>query len=94
MKRVLCFGIMVLFFLSGVVWAKNVDDYMEEGLKYKENRQYDKALESYEKAIEIDPNLSNAFSRIGNVYAAQHNNEKAIEFYNKAIFLSQVQNLV
>ena len=54
---------------------------------------YDKALEYYNKALEIDlsvhgdrhPNVATCYNNIGGVYDSQGNYDKALEYYNKAL---------
>ena len=47
----------------------------------------DKALEDYQKSIELKPDFILPVSRTGNIYAKQGDFEKAIEFYKKAVGL-------
>ena len=48
---------------------------------------FDQAIESYKKAIGLDPKLAKVHSNLGNVYAEQKNFDQAIESYNEAIRL-------
>ncbi|VVM23157.1 hypothetical protein BSPWISOXPB_5416 [uncultured Gammaproteobacteria bacterium] len=47
--------------------------------------EFDKALEAYEKAIEIKPDKDEAYYGIGVAYASSNKFKEAIEAYEKAI---------
>jgi tetratricopeptide (TPR) repeat protein len=48
------------------------------------SKEYSKAIEYLDKAVEIDPNLVTAYFLIGNAYAAQQKFDTAIEQYERA----------
>jgi tetratricopeptide (TPR) repeat protein len=52
---------------------------------YSDQGDNDKAIESYQKAIDINPSDATAFVNMGNAYSAKGDNDKAIEYYQKAI---------
>ena len=54
---------------------------------FNEKREFDKAINFYLKAIEIDPKNKDALNNLGTVYYAKKNYEKAIKFFNKAIVI-------
>ena len=47
--------------------------------------QYERAIEDYNKAIELNPNFANAYKCHGDAYYLLEQYERAIEDYNKAI---------
>jgi tetratricopeptide (TPR) repeat protein len=51
------------------------------------DKQYEKAIECFDKAIETDPNFSPAFFNKGYVLICQRSYEEALEWVNKAINL-------
>lgn len=59
--------------------------YLSRGLFYSNHDEKAKALEDYEKAININPKYSYAYNNMGVVYRDMKQYEKAIEFYKKAI---------
>ena len=61
--------------------------YCSLGLAYSTQGNYDKAIECYQKAIDLDPKYSDAYNNLGSVYYTQGNYDKAIEYYQKAIDL-------
>ena len=58
------------------------------GLTYQDTGKYDKAIEQYDKSIELNPNLANAYFNRGNAKDSLGHHEKAINDYNEAIRLN------
>lgn len=58
------------------------------GLIEKKQGRYAQAEDFYRRAIERDPNLSEAYSNLGNVYLAQKQIQSAIASYQRAIELN------
>lgn len=50
-------------------------------------KEYEKAIEHYEKAIELAPNLTYSYHGLGNAYSYKKEYDKAIECYNKAVLI-------
>lgn len=61
--------------------------YTEQGEAYYAKRNYSKAVETLNKAIEINPDYPNAWAWLGAVYNDFGNTDKAIECNDKAIAL-------
>jgi len=61
------------------------NEWFEKGKNYHLNKEYDKAIEAYTKAIAIDPNYAGAYIGLGNAYNNKGQYDRAIEDYNKAI---------
>ncbi|WP_017295660.1 serine/threonine-protein kinase [Geminocystis herdmanii] len=61
--------------------------YFNRAKKYKELKQYDKAIIDYTKAIELDPNYISAYYNRGDAYEELNQYEKAIIDYTKAFEL-------
>jgi tetratricopeptide (TPR) repeat protein len=60
--------------------------YINMGLTYDEKKKdYGKALECYEKAIEIEPDSSDAHFNAGIVYAKMKEFDRAIAYFEMAI---------
>lgn len=64
-------------------------DYIRSGNRYYDKKDYQKALESYNRAIELDQNNAIAYYNRGIVYGKQREYEKAIEDYSRAIDLDE-----
>jgi len=45
----------------------------------------DAALQSYRKALRVDPNYAEAYNNIGLVFESQNNYEQAVQYYNRAL---------
>lgn len=58
--------------------------YYYRAAAFEKNGNLEKAIEDYQKSIEMKPDFILPFSRLGIVYAKQGNFEKAIENYRKA----------
>ena len=57
------------------------------GLAYRDEGDYDRAIESFTKAIELNPNYAVAYNNRGDVYRENGNFDRAIADYTKAIEL-------
>ena len=62
-------------------------DYIREGNAYSNNKEYEKALEAYAKALELDPEYVYAYNGRGNAYKALGEYEKAVSDYDRALEL-------
>jgi tetratricopeptide (TPR) repeat protein len=62
-------------------------EYLLEGNQDFYKSKFDKAIEAYEKAIEIKPNYE-AYYNIGVAYTSSNKFKEAIKAYEKAINLS------
>ena len=62
--------------------------YYNRGNAYREIKQHEKAIEDYNKAIELNPKYAMAYNNRGNAYREIKQHERAIEEYNKAIELN------
>ena len=72
-------------------WASHPDDtevLFTLGLIEKKEGHYLLAEEYYKKAIQQDPQFSEAFSNLGNVYLAQKRTQMAIDSYQQATTLN------
>jgi tetratricopeptide (TPR) repeat protein len=73
-------------------WALSQSDDPEVlftlGLIEKRQGHYPQAEEFYRRAIDRDPNMSDAFSNLGNVYLAQKQVQLAIASYQRAVELN------
>ena len=62
-------------------------DYIREGNACFNNKEYEKALEAYAKALELDPEYVYAYNGRGNAYKALGEYEKAVSDYDRALEL-------
>ena len=81
--------ISLLLFI-GLAWGQSdvdpedADAYYNLGIAYDEQGNYTKAIESYEKAIELKPDYADAYINLGNAYNDQGNPELQISNYKEA----------
>jgi len=59
--------------------------YKNIGNSYYQKGEYEKALEYYQKAININPKHTSAHYNIGIIYQNRNEDDKALEYYQKAI---------
>ena len=62
--------------------------YTNRGIAYGNKQQYDRAIEDFNKAIELDPRDDIAYYNRGRAYENKQQYDRAIEDYNKAIELN------
>jgi tetratricopeptide (TPR) repeat protein len=67
---------------------QQAEEYLEQGNAYAFQDDYAKAIELYNKAIELKPDFEFAYNNLGNAYSKRGDYAKAIELYSKAIELN------
>jgi len=65
--------------------TKEVDDWLRKGDSFERKEEYDKAIECYDKALEIDPANANAWGAKGWALYELGKSDEAIKCYDKAI---------
>ena len=58
------------------------------GVYYEDQGVFDKAIEEYHKALELDPNYGEVHNQLGYTYLRMRNFLKAIEHFEKYVFLN------
>jgi len=74
------------------ICLKRYEAYNDIGVTYSDNKEYNKAIEAYQVAIEIDPNNDIAYYNIGNAYYAKGEFYKASKVYEKAVNINPQYN--
>src|SRR5659263_70521 len=69
------------------------EKWVEKGLVYYKQGEYDKTIEAFNKAIAIDPNNGHAWFGKGQVFAKLGEYHKAIEAFNRAIAINSNDGL-
>ena len=68
-----------------IVGAVTATEWNNNGVSFIKTSKYEKAIECFDKAIELDPNSAIAYNNRGNAYYYLKQYEGAIKDYNKAI---------
>lgn len=77
--RYLLIGLVLLFNVANLIAQPNVEDFVKEGIQYHDSGQYGKAIETYKKALEIDPQSLLVHYEIALSYFSNEDYEEAIE---------------
>ena len=75
-------GIIASFWITKSKREKKIKEYknqITQGNKYVEDLDYEKAEESYLKAIKVDPKRKDPYLKLADVYVAQEKYDKAIK---------------
>lgn len=82
-----------------ICYEKSIDivpkenTYIRLAVAYKEKKCLYKSLESFQKALKLNPNSTYAYISIGNLYSDNGYYEESIEYYNKTIELIKKQHI-
>ena len=87
MKIIQGIFIFFIFFLltTSVVCAKTTLEWIDEGIQLSNEGKYEEAIEAYDKAIEINPQDTNAWYNKGNDLCNLGKYEEALNAYDKVI---------
>ncbi|MDE5577770.1 MAG: tetratricopeptide repeat protein [Oscillospiraceae bacterium] len=69
-------------------------DYFRRGIACAKNKQFQKAIDCFNKSIEINGDFAPTYNSRGNSYADLKQYDKAVEDYNKAIELNPNDSMV
>ncbi|MEM3445177.1 MAG: tetratricopeptide repeat protein [Thermoplasmata archaeon] len=70
---------------SSLPSATTLENYMKQGLKFFERKEYEKALQYFEEVLLKKPGYDRAISLRARCYAAMGKNEIALEIYRRAL---------
>jgi tetratricopeptide (TPR) repeat protein len=65
--------------------APDVLNHFNVGVSLYKQREYSKAIQAYQKVIELDPSYVEAYNNLGIAYQMIGENDKAFEVYERAI---------
>jgi superkiller protein 3 len=65
------------------LWASDI--YVSQGVNYISKEEYEKAIESFEEAIRLNPKDGQSYNNLGFVYMQKKEYDKAIKFYKQAL---------
>lgn len=70
-----------------------INDILELGKFYFLNEKYDEAIQTFQRCIDLDPQLAQAYYNLGLVYETKNEHSLAKEMYRKAVELDPKFNL-
>ena len=86
-------GFLVVFlmfgFLSCASKEKQAEEHFMQGFEYQNQGELDQALQEYEKATELNPAMTKAYTNAGAIYLQKEDYDRAIEQFQKVIQRSQ-----
>ena len=90
MLFVLIFLIFILFFVAFLIIKRNMDNkhydqYMLSGKNYMEQEEYEKAIDIYIKALEVDDSDINIYSALVRAYLALNQSEEAFNIVEESV---------
>jgi tetratricopeptide (TPR) repeat protein len=69
------------------VYAQNAEEWKLKGNDFLKVKEYDKALECYQKSLEVDPDYARSIHNIGIICNEKQDYKKALEYFDKALKL-------
>lgn len=69
-------------------WSQSAKKYFAAGETFEKNQNYKEALESYSKALELDPKFEKAYVARAAIYEKQNKKAEAIQDFQKALAFS------
>ena len=88
-RRALTAIFIVAFMISAsVACAEDAETYYNRGVDYYNQKQYESAIQDYNKTIELNPNYTLAYNNRGVAYLSLRNFNQAIADATKAIQLN------
>lgn len=90
MKRTfeLTLTFVFLYLMIVSVLAQNPQDFFKSGNDFYQNGQYEEAVESYKKVVNLELESSELFFNLGNAYYKKGDIANSILYYEKALLLS------
>ncbi len=82
-------GLLLMCSFSGCVSKeKQAEKHFKKGFQHQDQGNLDKALEEYQKALELNPNYAQVYTNLGTVYLGKKDYDQAIESFKKVIELN------
>ncbi|MDF4203800.1 tetratricopeptide repeat protein [Maribacter sp. SA7] len=71
---------LFLFSFLSLFSQNNLEDYVKEGIEHHDNGDYDNAIASYSKALDVDPKSTLAHYEMSLSYFSKGNYEEAVKY--------------
>lgn len=84
-RKASIFIVLVLFFTLGSAFAETVEEAINSGIAYGAQGNFDAAIAEFNKAIEMNPNIAEAYDNRAYAYCCKGDLDTAISDYNKAL---------
>ncbi len=82
--------VLVAFSVIAALGQDSATDHFNRGIEWRNEAEYEKALAEFNKAIDLDPKMSDAYYERGTIFMSLRTDpEKAISDLTKAIDLDQ-----
>jgi|GEM_PF-6563235 len=65
------------------------EEYFKQGVDYYENKQFQEALQCFQKCVELNPEFVKAWNNLGVVQSDLENNKEAEQSYEQALLLNR-----
>ncbi len=83
---------LVLFLISGFLTCaskeKQAEEHFKKGFEYQNQGSLDKAIEEYQKALQLNPSYTQVYTNLGAVYLGKQDYDQAILQFKKVIELN------
>ena len=73
---------------TGEVQQLSAHDYNTQGMSHSDQKKYDAAIESYKKALQVNPHFREAYNNLGNSYREKGMYDDALAAYQRALEIS------
>ncbi len=89
MKKTILFFIFLLLSINKLISNESIEELYKLANNYYQKSKFDKAIEYYTKAIELNPEFADAYYNRGKSYEYKNNDNLAIKDFIKAIELKK-----
>lgn len=79
------FVLLLLFSITGQVFAYTADDYYHSGIVLYKQKQYDKSVEYFRYAIQLDPNHWQSYQAMGQAYYMMGDTQTALAMFGESL---------
>ena len=93
MKKLLFLVTLFILCTDTICTAQTVEEYVKEGIAYHDSGEYQKAIDTYKKALKIDSKSGLVNYEIAYSYFQMGNHKQAIKYSNKVLAKDTELNL-